>query len=168
MKYDVVIIGSGLGGLECAFTLSREGYKVCVLEKNRQLGGNLQIFSRDKVIFDTGVHYIGGLDEGQNLHQFFKYYGLMDKLKLKRMDPEGFDRITFEGDSEEYPHAMGYKRFAERLTEIFPKEKSAIQTYTNRMQEICDSFPVYRLRNEPMEPMKLDFLEVEQRIILIS
>lgn len=76
-KYDVVIIGSGLGGLESAYILSKEGYKVLVLEKNRQLGGSLQIFVRDKAIFDTGIHYLGGLDEGQNLNQSFKYFNIM-------------------------------------------------------------------------------------------
>ncbi|MBL7957660.1 MAG: NAD(P)-binding protein, partial [Flavobacteriales bacterium] len=84
--YDAVIIGAGLGGLQCAITLAREGMKVCVLEQNSQLGGSLQVFSRDKTVFDTGVHYIGGLCPGQNLHQYFSYYGIMDKLKLKRMD----------------------------------------------------------------------------------
>ena len=33
-KYDIIIIGSGLGGLECGAILSKEGYHVCVLEKN--------------------------------------------------------------------------------------------------------------------------------------
>jgi all-trans-retinol 13,14-reductase len=94
--YDVVIIGSGLGGLECGYILSKEGYKVCILEKNRQFGGSLQIFVRDKAIFDTGIHYIGGLDEGQNLNQSFKYFNIMDKLKLHRMDKDGFDRVTFD------------------------------------------------------------------------
>ncbi|MFO0322379.1 MAG: FAD-dependent oxidoreductase, partial [Bacteroidota bacterium] len=59
MKYDVVIIGSGFGGLCSAYILSKEGKRVCVLEKNRQIGGSLQIFSREKSIFDTGVHYLG-------------------------------------------------------------------------------------------------------------
>ncbi|PIQ15081.1 MAG: all-trans-retinol 13,14-reductase, partial [Flavobacteriales bacterium CG18_big_fil_WC_8_21_14_2_50_32_9] len=58
-EYDFVIIGSGLGGLACAYILASEGYSVVVLEKNHQIGGNLQVFSRDKCIFDTGVHYIG-------------------------------------------------------------------------------------------------------------
>ena len=61
-KYDVVIVGSGIGGLSTALILAKNGKKVCVLEKNQQLGGNLQVFSRDKKIFDTGVHYLGGLD----------------------------------------------------------------------------------------------------------
>lgn len=139
--YDIVIIGSGLGGLCCATILSKEGYKVCVLEKNRQLGGSLQIFSRDKVIFDTGIHYIGGLDEGQNLYRYFKYLGLMDKLRLKRMDMDGFDRISFEGDETEYKHAQGYENFIRVLSEQFPGEEKNIRAYCEKMQEICRFFP---------------------------
>ena len=50
MKYDIVIIGSGLGGLQCAYILSQEGYKVCVVEKNRIMGGCLQTF-RDAAVY---------------------------------------------------------------------------------------------------------------------
>ncbi|MEO8583984.1 MAG: NAD(P)-binding protein, partial [Flavitalea sp.] len=73
--FDVIIIGSGMGGLVCGSLLSREGYKVCILEKNKQIGGCLQTYVRDKVIFDSGVHYLGGLSKGQNLYQIFKYLG---------------------------------------------------------------------------------------------
>jgi all-trans-retinol 13,14-reductase len=52
--------------------------------KNKQLGGCLQIYVRDKVIFDSGVHYIGGLEKGQTLFQIFKWLGLMEKLKLEK------------------------------------------------------------------------------------
>lgn len=142
--YDFVIIGSGLGGLECGYILADEGYSVCVLEKNHQLGGNLQVFSRDKVAFDTGVHYIGGLDEGQNLNQLFKYFGLMDKLKLVKLDA-GFDKITFDNDPVEYPHVQGYDAFAESLIKQFPDEEKAIKEYCDTMQEICSHFPLYRL-----------------------
>lgn len=34
-KYDIIIIGSGLGGLECGAILSKEGFNVCVVEKMR-------------------------------------------------------------------------------------------------------------------------------------
>ena len=143
--YDFVIVGSGLGGLECGYILADEGYSVCVLEKNHQLGGNLQVFSRDKVAFDTGVHYIGGLEEGQNLHQMFKYFGLMDKLELVKMD-EGFDRITFDDDPTEYVHSQGYVAFAENLIKQFPEEEKAIHEYCKTMQEICTHFPLYNLQ----------------------
>src|SRR5690554_445973 len=82
-----------MGGLVSSIILAKEGLKVCVLEKNNQYGGNLQTFVRDKVIFDTGVHYIGGLEKGQNLYQYFKYLGIIDGLRLKRMDKDAYDYI---------------------------------------------------------------------------
>ncbi|WP_294290689.1 FAD-dependent oxidoreductase, partial [uncultured Chryseobacterium sp.] len=45
-EFDILVIGSGLGGLVSALVLAKEGLKVCVLEKNNQYGGNLQTFSR--------------------------------------------------------------------------------------------------------------------------
>ena len=41
-RYDVVVIGSGMGGLTCAAMLAKEGMKVCVVEKNHRPGGCLQ------------------------------------------------------------------------------------------------------------------------------
>ncbi len=144
-KYDVVIVGSGLGGLVSANILAREGKSVCVLEKNNQYGGNLQIFVRDKSIFDTGVHYIGGLSEGQNLYQYFKYLDIMDDLILKKLDNNRFDVITFDDDETEYSHAQGYDNFTKQLLAQFPDEENAIHAYCDKLKETCKSFPLYNL-----------------------
>jgi len=147
-QYDVVIIGSGLGGLVSAIILAKEGYSVCVLEKNNQYGGNLQTFVRDKTIFDTGIHYIGGLSEGQNLYKYFKYLGIMDDLKVKKMDKDGFDIISFENDPQEYPHAQGYDNFVNQLSKYFPEERTSIQKYCEEIAKSCSSFPLYNLEWE--------------------
>ncbi len=144
--HDIVIIGSGLGGLVCGAILSMHGYKVCIFEKNRQIGGCLQTFSRDKTIIDTGVHYIGGLGEGQTLNQIFKYLGIMDRLRLKQLDEGGFDRIIFGDDSREYKLAQGYEKFIEQLAKDFPDEKQAIHNYCSKIKEVCSKFPLYNLR----------------------
>ena len=159
-KYDVIIIGSGLGGLECGYILSKEGYKVCILEKNKQIGGNLQTFVRDKCIFDTGVHYIGGLDEGQNLNRFLKYFGIMDDLRLRKMDVEGFDLITFDGDHMKYPHAMGYDRFIDNLSAWFPKERRNLERYCEKIQDLCQQFPLYNIREGDSYVLNTDMLEI--------
>lgn len=143
-KYDVVIIGSGLGGLVSANILARHGYSVCVLEKNKQYGGNLQTFVRDKNIFDTGVHYIGSLGSGENLHQYFSYLGIMDDLKIARLD-EKYDVISFGDDPKEYTHSQGYDSFSKSLIQQFPKEEKAINTYCKKIKEVCASFPLYNL-----------------------
>jgi len=144
--FDVVVIGAGLGGLQCAFILASEGKKVCVLEQNSQLGGSLQVFSRNKRLFDTGVHYLGGLAPGQNLHRYFSYFGILDKLKLHRMDPNGFDRISFDGDATDYPIAQGYENFVQQLLPHFPREEQALRRYIADIRSTCDRFPLYYLR----------------------
>lgn len=144
-EFDIIIIGSGLGGLVCANILCREGFRVLVLEKNQQFGGNLQTFSRDKTVFDTGVHYIGALLPGQNLHKYFHYLGISDKLKIKQMDENGFDVVTFDSDENEYPYAQGHENFINQLSAFFPEEKENIRKYVEKMKEVCDSFPLYRL-----------------------
>ena len=144
-EYDFVIIGSGLGGLACAYILASEGHSVVILEKNHQIGGHLQVYSRDKTIFDTGVHYVGSLDEGENLYQFFKYFGILDKLKLKRMGDQKFDVVRFD-DGKEYDYAQGYESFQKVLLEYFPDEKIAIETYCEKIKEVCSKFPLYNLK----------------------
>lgn len=145
--YDVVIVGSGLGGLVSANILAKEGYSVCVLEKNQQFGGNLQTFTRNKTIFDTGVHYLGGLSDGQNLYQYFNYLGIAQDLKLKKMDELGYDWISFETDSQMYPHAQGYSHFEKELIKRFPDEAEAIKAYSEKMKDTCKQFPLYSLKS---------------------
>ena len=125
--HDVIIIGSGMGGLVCGNLLMKEGFKVCVLEKNRQIGGCLQTYVRDRVIFDSGVHYLGGLEKGQNLYQIFKYVDILDKIKLQKMEEDVFDKILFEGDDKEYVFAQGYDNFINRLLIDFPEEEKALR-----------------------------------------
>ncbi|MGC5744718.1 phytoene desaturase family protein [Chryseobacterium sp. NFX27] len=144
-EYDILVIGSGLGGLVSALILAKQGLKVCVLEKNNQYGGNLQTFSREKLIFDTGVHYLGGLSKGQNLHQFFSYLEIMDDLELQQMNEDGYDKISFGDENIEYPHAQGYENFIEQLTAYFPNEKQNLESYCEEIQYVCAQFPRYQV-----------------------
>ena len=144
-RYDVIVIGSGLGGLISALILAMEGKKVLVLEKNNQYGGNLQTFVRNKTIFDTGVHYIGGLAPGQNLYRYFSYLNIIDQLSLEQMDADGYDYISFGNQKIQYPHAQGYENFVKQLLVYFPEEKTALEQYVKTIREICNSFPLYNL-----------------------
>ena len=147
VQYDAVIIGSGLGGLACGTLLAKEGYKVCILERNKQVGGNLQTFVRDRVIFDSGVHYVGDLEKGQTLYQLFKYLGIMEKLKIQKMDEDIVDGIMFRGDPKVYRYAQGYDRFIKNLVADFPEEEHAIRRYCEEIRNVCDKFPLYNLRS---------------------
>ena len=131
MRYDVIIIGSGLGGLACAHVLSKAGMSVLVLEKGRQAGGCLQSYRRGQYSFDTGFHYVGGLDEGQSLHAAFRMLGLLD-LPWRRLD-NAFDRIMI--GERRFSFVQGYEAFAEHLRGSFPSENEALRSYTTLLRQ---------------------------------
>lgn len=143
-KYDIIIIGSGLGGLECGVILSKEGYNVCVVEKNVQFGGCFQTYQRKGNLLDTGIHYVGSLDEGQIMNQYFRYFGIMDKLNIRRLDDEAFDTIYYK--DKVYDYAMGHSRFVETLCREFPKERENLQRYTEQLHEVGNLISVDHLK----------------------
>jgi len=142
-NYDVIIVGSGLGGLLSGLILSREGMKVCILEKQPKPGGNLQTFSRHGCSFDTGVHYVGSLLPGQTLYSYWNYFGLIDKISTYRMDIDGFDHIFLK--DKEYHLAQGFDNFRSQLLNSFPDEGKALTSYLNQLQTVSNSFPLYNL-----------------------
>jgi len=63
VKEDVVIIGSGIGGLTCGAVLAHSGYKVSVLEKNSYIGGACSSYEKEGYTFDRAVHlFTSGLN----------------------------------------------------------------------------------------------------------
>ena len=88
MDKSVIIIGGGLGGLFTGAILSKEGVKVTVLEKNATVGGGLQSFVRFGEIFDTGMHVIGGMQEGGNIRRICNYLGILEKINIMDVDSD--------------------------------------------------------------------------------
>lgn len=132
MKYDVVIIGSGLGGLECGVLLARCGKSVLVLERQKQPGGCMQSYKRRDSYYDTGLHYVGGLGEGQSLYGAFKALGLLE-LPWVKLDEHGFDRITI-GDRT-FCFSQGYDDFTDTLAAEFPSQRKALEAYAKLLKD---------------------------------
>lgn len=133
MKYDIIIIGSGLGGLQCAYILAKQGYHVCVLEKEIHPGGCVQSYKRKGVALDTGLHYVGGLAPGNSLYPIFKYMNLMN-LPWQHLDAEGFDRVMIGG--RDFAYAEGLDAFVETLAREFPSEREGLRRYADLMENI--------------------------------
>jgi len=159
-KGSAIVIGSGLGGLECGYILARNGLKVTVLERQKHIGGCLQSFHRGEHLFDTGFHYVGALGEGQSLRRLFEYFGLMD-LPWVQLDPECADEIVIDGRS--FPFATGHDLFVERLSEAFPAERENLRRYAGFLKGVGDgifkAFDGTQQMNELFGMGALDYLK---------
>lgn len=144
-KYDIIIIGSGIGGLMSAFVLSKHGYKVCVLEKNSKLGGTLQSYKRSGRMLGTGMHYVGSLDKGQMMHNIFKYFGLFDGIQYQRLNEDGFDVFNIGGKELKFP--MGMNNYRKNLVQHFPAEEEAINRYVSEIINTVKEQDVYSLQD---------------------
>lgn len=139
-KVDIIVIGSGLGGLEVALTMAKEGRHVIVLERQHQPGGCMQSYRRGKLRLDTGLHYVGGLEPGGQLHDAFVSHGLMD-LPWQLMDMDCFEEIHIGGRIFRWP--QGTKEFINAMKGYFPHEEKGLDLY-NELLESTDEIWLQR------------------------
>lgn len=157
ITYDYAIIGSGIAGMICAAYLSAKGKKIILIEKNHQLGGALQVFSRDKKIFDTGVHYIGSMAYGKPLHSLFNFIGIADKLNFAPLDIHGFDRIYLEETGIYYPMSQGWDRFISDLAFYFPEQYNGLLLLREKIRDTTSRFLPFYLKR-PANYIPFDYL----------
>ena len=93
MQFDAIVIGSGIGGLGAGAALAHIGKRVLLLERHHRAGGLTQTFERNGFTFNTGLHYLGGFEEGSLNRRLF------DRLSGGRiaMAPisGAYDRLRF-------------------------------------------------------------------------
>jgi prolycopene isomerase len=137
--YEVVVIGSGAGGLAAASVLARLGVKVLVVERHDRPGGYLHSFRREGFEFDSAVHLVGGCGETPSgpglVRRLLGGLGVAGRCDFVRVDP--FYSAIFPGlrlDARSGPEA-----FAEAHAERFPAEKDGFRS----LLEVCR-----RARNE--------------------
>ena len=135
VKWDAVVIGSGIGGLACAGMLAAKGAKVVVLEQAATPGGYLTSFRRGGFTFDTAVDCIAGLDPDGLLTWLLRALGVDGRLTPIRLDPirvSRFPGVTIQVDAS-------LPAYIDRLSCRFPSERHGIAAFFRRAGEIYDA-----------------------------
>ena len=132
MRWDAVVIGSGIGGLACAGALAARGRAVVVLEQSATPGGYLSSFQRRGFTFDSAVDCIAGLDSGGLLTRLLESLGVGTGLTPIRLDPirvSRFPGLTVRVDAS-------LPAYMDRLSRLFPAERDGIAAFFHRAEEI--------------------------------
>ena len=139
MRYDSVIIGSGVSGLTAALVLAKNGQKVAIVEKCAHLAPLLSRFKRGNVWCDPGLHYTGGLEESGTLSVIFRYLGMRDNIRSIDMKSDCFDKLFIGNKEISLPR--GFDGVTRSLIDSYPKSSPAISKYISKIKAIRDSTP---------------------------
>ncbi|MDO3408172.1 NAD(P)/FAD-dependent oxidoreductase [Saccharibacillus sp. CPCC 101409] len=135
-KTDVIIIGSGLGGLAAGAILARKGLEVQVFERHTLPGGYATSFEREGYRFDVSLHGIGGLNEGGTADGALKACGVEGRIKPIRKSCAY--SIEWKGESVDVPDKAA--EYAELLRTMFPNERGPIDELFRRIEQFEKGF----------------------------
>ena len=80
-QYDVIIIGSGLGGLTAAARLARAGSRVLLIERNTSIGGAASTYKAGELVIEASLHETSGPEDPTDpKHAVLKDLDVLDKV----------------------------------------------------------------------------------------
>ena len=126
----ITIIGSGITGLVCAAILSKQGYKVSIFEKHKELiGGHARTFKVGGIPFCAGPQFLWNMQEqdASISSKIIDFLGLDDAIDLLLFNPKHQDRIQIE--NEEFVIPAGISNFEKQAIQYFPNESKNISTF---------------------------------------
>ena len=150
---NIVVIGSGVGGLSTGIILSLLDFKVIVVEKNPLPGGLMRSYRRSGLDCPVGIHYVGALGTGEPLGEMFSLLGISVEDLFEKMARDGIiDRYIFDDFTFDLP--VGIDAFEASLLHTFPADAAAVGIIMKNMREIAHRMrePSFLLnQNDPFQ-----------------
>ncbi|OCR01883.1 carotene isomerase [Oscillatoriales cyanobacterium USR001] len=126
-EFDVIVIGSGIGGLVTATQLAAKGARTIVLESYIIPGGSAGYFDRDGYRFDVGASMIFGFGQQGTTNLLTRALQAVNVTLETIADPV---QIHYHlPDGLEVQVHKSYENFLQELTEKFPQEAEGIRKF---------------------------------------
>lgn len=147
MSFDVVIIGSGIGGLTAGGLLARYGKKVLICESHTIAGGAAHSFSRRGFHFDSGPSFYCGLgDRKTSLNPLKQVLDkLEESLEVVPYDPLGHYHFP-EGVFPVYSDLQKYRQEVAKITLQGAKELEKFEQTLLSLYDCLKDIPAIALR----------------------
>ena len=156
-KYDVIIIGAGLGSLTAGALLAKRGIDVLIVEQQYLPGGACTSFRREDRIFDSGA----ALFFGFGTEGFHPERILMNSLEeeLDIIPREAFFRLNLEGKIINFYKDIN--RFVGELKKAFPEEKEELEAFYSFLMDFYNTnIRGYEMLTTPSELTLKDKLKM--------
>lgn len=141
-KYDVLILGSGMGGLASAVLLAKQGKKVAILEKNPMPGGRLTSWEKEGFNVDLGVHVISRGAKGP-VYQCLEESGIPFDLSFTTVRPTS----SYKGEIYKFPKDVA-KYVPEEDFESFMRFMGDIRSYDEAKAHEFDDLTLDQLLDQ--------------------
>ncbi len=164
-KYDVIVIGAGLGGLSAATMLAHNGLDVLLLERHNIPGGYATSFVRGRYEFEVALHELSGIGppgRPGTLYRYLDYLGVASKLEFHRLS--NLYRTVVLGEKEgsgidlDITLPVGREAFEEKLCLTFPHEAKGIRRFLKRVFDLGRDYGrLIRQRGNMGHPLMVPF-----------
>lgn len=143
-KYDVVIIGAGIGGLTAAALLAKCGLEVCVVEMAPHSGGYLVRFERDGFHFDTAIHWLNQCGHDGLVRRIFDLIApdspkTIENKRIRRFVNDSYDYILTNTPDEMRDNLISKNKEEEKAIRKFFRASKATATAFSRLAKYARS-----------------------------
>ena len=114
MTKNIIVIGSGFGGIAAALRAKSKGYDVTLVEKHADLGGRARVFKRNKFIYDGGPTVITA---PYLIYELFDLFGKDYKKYIEIKPLPIWYRFVFE-DNTHFDYSDNEERMQKQIEQI--------------------------------------------------
>ena len=158
---NIIVIGSGFGGLSAAIRLAAKGHRVTIFEKRDQLGGRAYQYESNGFKFDGGPTVITA---PYMFDEIFEAVGRRreDYFSLIPLDP--YYRL-FDSEGNPFNYFRNTSDILKEIDKFSPADKDGYQQFLKRTVSIFESFGKYT--DQPFLNLS-DMLKIMPEIIRLG